>query len=147
MNGKLYATLASLVTARANCEASGNDEWYSKHSERIVELVKELMPSGSGIDCGTKLDLTVSDAEKLVFITSYHHMDEAGGYDGWTEHTVIVTPSLQHGFNLRITGRDRNGIKEYLYDVFSECLNADNDCWAGSQATPTNSNANAGGAR
>jgi hypothetical protein len=52
-------------------------------------------------------------------------MNEQGSYDGWTEHTVIVTPSLAMGYRLRITGRDRNGIKEYMHDVFNAALNED----------------------
>lgn len=43
-------------------------------------------------------------------------------YDGWTDHTVIVTPSLRSGFDIRITGRDRNQTKEYLYEVFDSAL-------------------------
>jgi hypothetical protein len=49
-------------------------------------------------------------------------MTEGGMYDGWTEHTVVVTPSLAFGINIRITGRNRNDIKDYLHDVFHEAL-------------------------
>jgi hypothetical protein len=80
------------------------------------------MPSGSGVDIGTKLDLGESTSDKLVFSASFHHMDEHGGYDGWTDHKIIVTPSLQFGFNLKITGRDRNQIKDYLSDIFHTAL-------------------------
>jgi hypothetical protein len=61
----------------------------------------------------------------LVIVTSYHHMNDAGMYDGWTDHKVIVTPSLVHGFVLRITGRNRNDIKEYIADLFQQSLMAD----------------------
>lgn len=79
-------------------------------------------PSGSGIDAGTKLDDS-STKDKLVFAFGYHHMDEHGYYDGWTEHTAVVKPSMCFGYDLRITGRDRNGIKEYLASVFDHWLN------------------------
>ena len=49
-------------------------------------------------------------------------MDEHGSYDEWTDHTVIVTASLIHGLNIKITGRNRNDIKEYLRDVFYDFL-------------------------
>ncbi len=137
MNGKLYAVLASLVQARANCAESHNEEWFVRHTERALKLVSEYMPSGSGIDNGTKLDIDISGPNKLVFLTSYHHMNDCGYYDGWTEHTVIVTPSLQHGFEVRITGRDRNDTKEYLHDVFCEALDTDCDMWAGTPDTAT----------
>jgi hypothetical protein len=81
----------------------------------------ETAPSGSGFDNGTQIDRDRSDV--LIFSTSFHHMDEAGGYDGWTEHTVRVKPSLAWGFDLTVSGRDRNGIKDYIADVFSPWLN------------------------
>ncbi len=124
MNNELYAVLASLVQARINCDNATprNAEWFGRHEDRIEELVKDYMPSGSGVDCGTKMDLDASTSDKLVFTTSYHHMNESGMYDGWTEHTVTVTPSLAFGFTLRIGGRDHNDIKEYLRDLFAEAL-------------------------
>jgi len=124
---KVYRTLAGLVEARANCARSGNREfWHKRHSERLLRLVADYLPSGSGIDAGTTLDVDLSTAERLVFATSFHHMNE-GGYDGWTEHNVIVTPSLHHGIKLRITGRDRNEIKEYLHEIFHAALTAEID--------------------
>lgn len=121
----LCRTLAGKVIAFSNCITSGNAEWRDRHEADILELVKRFMPSGSGIDCGTKIDLDEClrvNGAKLFFTFSFHHMNEGGMYDGWTEHTLIVTPSLWHDFDLRITGRDRNGIKEYLHDVYSSAL-------------------------
>lgn len=117
----LYSELASALDARKRCAESGNDEWFNKWTERIKALVDE-MPSGSGFDSGTQLDEDASHADKLVFNTAYHHMNDGGCYDGWTEHTVTVTPSFQFGFHLRVTGRDRNDIKSYIVDCFSEAL-------------------------
>ena len=48
-------------------------------------------------------------------------MSETGFYDGWTEHKVIVTPSFA-GIDLRITGRNRNDIKDHIHDCFSSIL-------------------------
>lgn len=96
------------------------DQFKSDCTQRIRNEVNKL-PSGSGLDTGVKLDLDRSSAEKLVFDTEFHHLNENGYYDGWTQHTVTVTPSFD-GFNLKISGRDRNGIKDYLYDLFSECF-------------------------
>lgn len=118
----LYQALASKLQAVANCEESGNDEWRIRHSEAIESLVKNHLPSGGGFDAGTMLDLFASKPERLVFITSFHHMDEHGFYVGWSDHTVIVTPSLANGINLRVTGRDRRDIKEYIGDSFYEAL-------------------------
>lgn len=125
MNRKVYQRLASAFVARENCRASGNEEWLIRHGETIRALVDRFMPSGSGFDCGTKYDLDEWKAERLVFHVDYHHMNDGGYYDGWTEHSVIVTPSLAHGFDMRITGRDRNDIKDYIGEVFSSALSED----------------------
>jgi hypothetical protein len=115
----LYSELSSLIQARLNClSATANEsqrQWADKHEERIERLVKDFMPSGSGFNSGTKIDLDSSHAGKLVFDTSFHHMTENGYYDGWTDHTVTVTPSFQ-GFDIRVSGRDRNDIKEVIND-------------------------------
>jgi hypothetical protein len=117
----IASTIASLVAARLNCLASNNTEWEAKHEAEIIRLVYQYLPSGAGFDGGTKIDFDASTGEKLVFDTSYHHMNEGGFYDGWTEHRVIVTPSLTFGHTLRITGRNRNDIKDYIAEAFS-CL-------------------------
>jgi hypothetical protein len=108
----------------ANCEKSDNRDWLNKHG-LAVDAVLKTGPSGSGIDGELKIDYYASKADRLVLKTAFHHMDCAGGYDGWTYHELIVTPSLQFGINIRITGRDRKDIKEYLAEVFDTWLNAD----------------------
>jgi hypothetical protein len=52
-------------------------------------------------------------------------MNDGGFYDGWTDHSVIVTPSLVEGFNLRVTGRNRKDIKEYIAEQFCMALDQD----------------------
>ncbi len=114
----LYKTIASLLTAYANCVKTGNSEWESNHRASLDELVDSFMPSGSGVDNGTKLDFDRSHSERLVFTCGYHHMNDGGMYDGWTEHTVKVTPSLVSGFDVNVSGRNRNDIKSYLAELF-----------------------------
>lgn len=116
----LYRVIARTIEARDNCEASGNHEWLAKWTSFLVDLMEHL-PSGSGFDCGTKLDDS-STTNKLVFTTACHHMNDAGMYDGWTNHTVTVRPSLGHGFTLSISGKDRNGIKELMHEYFHNDL-------------------------
>mgnify|MGYP000897664318 FL=1 len=123
---KFYSAIASAFAARANCERSGNSEWFERHTERIRVLVREHAVSGSGFDSGTSFSFDASLPDRLVFVVEFHHMSEHGYYDGWTSHFVIVTPSLAHGFNLRITGRDRNDIKDYIGEVFHNL--ADVEC-------------------
>lgn len=119
---ELYKVLASGVSARLNCIRANNQEWKEFHESRILEFVKEHMPHGSGFDSGTEIDFNESNGDKLVFHTSYHHMNDAGYYDGWSNHTVTVTPSFITGMNVKVSGRDRNEIKDYVATCFHDSL-------------------------
>ena len=118
----LYRQIASTFNALQNCRKSGN-EFAATHESNLLELVSSFMPSGSGIDNGVTFEESESSLDKLVFSFGYHHMDENGCYDEWTDHKLIVKASLQFEIDLKITGRDRNQIKEYLYETFSHALN------------------------
>ena len=87
--------------------------------------LKRLMndaPHGSGIDNCILFELDDSNDSKLVFNLSYHHMNEVGYYDGWTEHKITVKPSLMFTFVINISGKDKNDIKDYLHDILSTWL-------------------------
>ena len=94
----------------------------SDKEDRVKEIMKAA-PSGSGFDAGTELD-DKSTPKKLIFNTSYHHMNEAGFYIGWTDHKVIITPSFD-GMDIKLTGKDYNAIKDYIADVFWGWVHAD----------------------
>lgn len=121
LNHNVARRLANLLLAIKNCEQSGNETWQIRHGDTINAIVKEHMPSGGGFDAGTTLDES-STGERLIFNTSFHHMDEHGGYDGWTEHRVTVKASLAFGLSIIIGGRDRNGIKDFIYQAFDSAL-------------------------
>jgi len=118
---KRYERFATAISAYHNCVKDKNGHWQEKW-EKIIENLMASAPYGSGIDCGTRRVLNDSSFNKLVFTFDFHHMDEMGGYDGWTEHTAKVTPSFLNGFDIYITGRNRNDIKDYLYDVYYHWL-------------------------
>lgn len=123
MKTLVYIQINRSLAAYHNCVNSSNSEWEIKHREKFRDIIKENLPRGSGFDAGTTLNEDESVAgEKLVFDTSFHHMDEHGGYDGWTEHRVVVKPSFE-GIDIRVTGRDRNQIKEYIAEMFHHALN------------------------
>jgi hypothetical protein len=111
--------LALLLESIDNCRKSTSDKqaWENRYTDRFNYLEKNFLPSGSGIDCGTKILDDKSSRTKLVFKCSFHHMDEHGGYDGWTEHTVIVTPAFD-GIDVVVKGRNRNEIKDHIADRF-----------------------------
>jgi hypothetical protein len=118
----LYSAIASLLATIERCKANNNHEWLDRHQDRLDAMLKQHLPSGSGIDRGSKLLTHECKSNKLVFSADFHHMDEHGGYDGWSYHQVIVTPSLEFGAVIKITGRDRNQIKDYLHDVFNHVM-------------------------
>lgn len=127
LENKVYQVLASSFQAYLNCSPTSNNskpfnrEWYDKHKYAIEYLCKQL-PSGSGIDSGTKFNFEKSKPNRLVLNVDFHHLDENGYYDGWSEHEIVIVPDLAHNFDFRITGRDRNQIKDYLSDTYNYAL-------------------------
>jgi hypothetical protein len=119
----LAARLASCVEARAICLASNNTEWYARYEEYARLLTKEFLPHGSGIDGDNIFDIGASRPDKLVVHTAFHHMDEFGVYDGWTQHRVIVITPTFSGVDIAIHGLNRNDIKDHLHEVFHYALN------------------------
>jgi hypothetical protein len=122
MKRKVYQELATAIDARLRCVESGNTEWYTRWTDRIESIAQVYLPHGSGFDSGTTVNLDKSTRNRIVLDTSYHHMDESGYYSGWTDHQVIVTPDFVTGFDIRITGRNRNDWKDYAYQVFESVL-------------------------
>jgi hypothetical protein len=123
----LYKELAGLIYKRTSNRSTRED--ISRDEELAEELAEELvknhMPSGGGIDNGTKLDWDASTPDKLVFVFGFHHMNQNGYYTTWTHHKAILRASLRWGFDLHITGRNKNEIKDYLYDTFYHALTTD----------------------
>jgi hypothetical protein len=117
----IIAALASLIEARANCQRTGNAEWFQRHTARIARIELDLLPRGSGIDMGATVDLDKSTGERVVIRVPFHRMSPNGYYVGWCDYTVTVTPTFS-GFHTRVTGRDYNDLKSYLGDLFAEVL-------------------------
>jgi hypothetical protein len=115
----LYRELATLVQARKTCaESATHQDWFQKHSETIKRLVSNHLAQ-------YRIDLNESHADKLVFYGNESQFTEDGVEDGYTSHTVIVKPSLTFGFTLRITGHDRNDVKEHIAQLFNAQLRED----------------------
>jgi len=121
MTEPLYRHIARTIQALQHCKTSGDVERMSRHKDSLDALA-EFLPSGSGVDSGAKIDLDASTPDKIVIEADFHHMDASGMYAGWSEHRVIVRPSLAFGIDLTITGRNRNEIKEYLHDLFHAAI-------------------------
>tara|TARA_R100001086_G_C11696865_1_gene220200 strand:+ start:209 stop:595 length:387 start_codon:yes stop_codon:yes gene_type:complete len=121
---KRFEGLARILDAKRSCIESGNQVWEDTWDKRIDEYM-DSAPSGSGWDEGTKLGEW--NGRTIVFFGSFHHMDEGGGYDGWTEHIIRAKPSLAYGFDLSVSGKNRNQIKDYLAEMFSIWLDEEVD--------------------
>lgn len=121
MTVPLYRAIVQALVALETSLSRGNAEWVPRWNTVLREYDK-MLPRGSGLDNGSVLVKAESDSEKLVIETSFHHMNDDGFYDGWTEHRVIVKPSLLHGINVAVSGRDRRDIKVYIAEVFTEAL-------------------------
>jgi hypothetical protein len=122
----VYEMLFSALSAWDNCKRGGNDRRSMEQAwdMYIDDIVKNHLPSGSGVDNGTKLDRVTSlRRDMLVFDCAYHHMNEHGMYVGWEDYTIFVKPSFIGKIEIsRVTGRDRNMTKEYLADIYRIAL-------------------------
>jgi hypothetical protein len=52
-------------------------------------------------------------------------MDGSGMYDGWTDHTIRAYASFVYGIRITVSGPDRNGIKDYLAELYQDALTRD----------------------
>lgn len=126
----LYQILFSTFEAWDNCQRSGNIEWQNKHEDRLELLISNHLPSGSGWDSGTKANWNAwkRKPETMVFYGGFHHMNDDGMYDGWTDHTITIKPSFS-GITIQISGPNRNDIKEHIHSLFYEALTEQRDEW------------------
>jgi hypothetical protein len=126
MTKKLYEELANILQARRHCAKTldTHREWFERWSDRIEHIDKHVLPSGSGFDSDSHVDIDACTDSRIVINTSFHHMDEHGGYCGWSEHVVTITPSFIGGFDIRVSGRNVRDIKDYIAEVFEQTLSA-----------------------
>ena len=90
------------------------------------EWIDKNLPSGSGINSGSKVDWDKSKVDKIIITSSYHVMDENGYYCDMVYFKVIITPSLVTDFDIKIkfdTPRDKrvsekHALECYFYDLF-----------------------------
>lgn len=96
------------------------DPRFRDAAEERQKRIEAALPSGSGFDVGTRI--IKADDSVIVFETEFHHMDENGLYDGWTNHMVVVKASLIFGIDIKVSGRNRNEIKSYITETFNNYL-------------------------
>lgn len=122
----MYQILAQEVARRERLSKADHVDYFDgmAHTIRVQldQLARDFLPSGSGCDAGTDIVWEDMRPNRLVLNVPFHHMDENGFYDDWTYHKVTIRPCLQFGFTMKIDGRNRNEIKDYLADLFDDCL-------------------------
>ncbi len=125
MNTTIASRIASLLLAIKNCERPGflthAQDMQDMHEHALKRIMDEA-PRGSGFNHGTSLNREKRNDNQILFVTGFHHMDENGFYDGWTWHNVYVRANLVFGLKITISGSDRNGIKDYIHEVFHSWL-------------------------
>lgn len=119
----VYKFIATQLARVKNLENS-NAPRSSKVFDALCMWVKKNGPSGSGIDMGTAVS-EKSTQDCIVLSTHFHHMDEHGGYDGWTDHMVRCKASMLSGIDVTVSGRDRNQIKDLLHDTYYQWLQSE----------------------
>ena len=118
----LIQKIANSVVAFNNAEKYVEGTiWQNRCSDQI-DALEQLLPSGSGFNSGTTISVFQSTDTKIIFETSFHHMNDAGFYTGWTDHKITITPSFVFGLDIKVGGRNKNDIKEYIADVFYQIL-------------------------
>ena len=109
--------LSRAIVARRNAEVSHNTVWVGKWAAHILDIMSGA-PSGSGFDNGTHLGNSHKQSDRrLTFATSFHHMNDGGYYDGYSDHLVTIEATF-NGLGIKVSGRDRNNIKEYIAETF-----------------------------
>ena len=124
MDSKTY-TVAELISvasvAMENATKANNPVWVKRWRDVLDQLRTGFLPAGCGYDSGTTIELAT--ASRIIFGTSFHHMNDAGYYDGWTDHKVTARAEFG-GIGISIGGVNRNDIKEYIAECFDCALSA-----------------------
>jgi hypothetical protein len=120
----LYEAIYTALLARDNCRTPGfaRPEMAHTWDESLAHLATKLLPRGAGFDCGTRILGRTQNGSGFILETEFHHMDDNGFYDGWTEHRITVRPSFVGGFDLTISGQNRDDVKGYIAEVFNAAL-------------------------
>ena len=88
-----------------------------------LEKLEALLPSGSGIDDGTKINLEKSMPNMIILDSSYHCMED-GYYTEWVDFEVTILPSLaqEYYMEIEIDGDDIVNLSDYLHETYGISL-------------------------
>lgn len=122
----LASRIAALADAYNRCAKTPDThaEWLERHDAALREIERDELPHGSGIDSGCTIDREASGIDRIIVVVPFHCMDENGFYCGWRDYRVTVRPSFL-GVSVSVSGRDYNGIKDYLADLFHAVMSSE----------------------
>ena len=121
MKATIAQVISRIVGQRLRCIETSNTLWRDKCEDSLAKIASNNLPSGAGIDSGTMIDLHRSTEDRIVLTFEYHFMNEGGYYDGWGDYTATIKPTFA-GIDVDIRGRNRNDIKDYLFQGFDGAL-------------------------
>jgi hypothetical protein len=113
--------IARLVQAYHNCIKTNND-YGNIHLSNLEKIEQNYLPSGSGFNSGTKIDIKNSKINKVILLTSYDNMDENGYYDKYLDYKIIIKP-LFDTIDIQVIGSNYNQLKDYILQEFDYRLN------------------------
>lgn len=112
----MYQALAQFLAGMRSQSSSLNH--VLKCKMRLAHVVDNYLPSCNMRNINKTFLHYSSSPKRLIFHTSYQHDDRT-----WTDHKVVVTPSLMYDApDIKITGKNKNQINDYLHEVFAQGL-------------------------
>ena len=128
---KIYKRLAKMANSRLRClvDSSKFPKEIENYENEIDNIMKNVLPHGSGIDDGCSFNYNKSQNNRLVINSAYHCMNENGYYDGWVDFTVVLTPDFELDYTLNIRGNfgKYGHVKDYLYQIFGDSFDQEVD--------------------
>lgn len=91
------------------------NENYRDKAEEIADKLVSMLPNGSGF-CNVKIDED-SNCSKVVIHYDYHFCEDRLTLP----YRVVCRPKFGY-VDIQIKGRDRDGVKEYMTEVFISAL-------------------------
>lgn len=123
MKYQVIERIATILKAYHTCDELKAKEWKNNHRDTLEDIAKNYLPSGSGFDSGSHIDIDDSNGiDCIILETSYHHMSEYGFYCGWSEHRITIRPTF-NGPDWEIES-DYSGVddEDFYQDGFEEYL-------------------------
>ena len=91
---RVYQRIAELLIAIDNCQKAGNEEWEIRHTERLRQIEREHLPSGSGLDHGPRIDIERTRESLTVIV----HCARPGLLIGFATPTEAAAMSAVYAF-------------------------------------------------